>query len=168
MANLSQIAKVLIYGGVKPRVKAHLHLMAVARARGHIRLARWIESRLQLRYGVFVSHKSVTPASLTLKHPVGIVIGEGVRLGDRVTIYQNVTVGASRVGVAGERAYPEVEDDVTIFAGAVILGGVRLGRGCVVGANSVVTHDVPAYATVAGAPARIIRQSSKQVEEVED
>lgn len=56
-----------------------------------------------------------------------------------------------------ESGRPIVEDNVTVYTGAVIVGSITLHEGCVVGANSVVTHDVPAYTLVAGAPAKIVK-----------
>lgn len=88
---------------------------------------------------------------LRLPHPAAIVVGEGVQLGTNVTIYQSVTLGVAK---ASTLDYPVVEDDVTIYAGAVVVGGIRISRGAVVAANSVVLTDVPPGAVVAGSPAR--------------
>ena len=136
-------------------------LMAHAKRKGLSLIAMFIESRMQKKYGVFISHKSTFPPSLNLKHPVGIVIGEGVRLGERVRIYQNVTLGGARVGDSDNGNYPEIGDDTVIFAGAKIIGNVRVGRNCVIGANSVVTRDVPDFSTAAGIPARVINNRSE-------
>ena len=61
---------------------------------------------------------------------------------------QFVTIGGKNPG--GENAAPVIEDDVYIGAGAKIIGNVRVGRGAIVGANAVVTRDVPPYSTVVG------------------
>ena len=89
---------------------------------------------------------------LLLPHPHGIVIHSRTRLGNRIVILHQVTIGA-RCGID---AAPTVEDDVYVGAGAKVLGGIRVGRGAVIGANAVVTRDVPAGATVVGAN-RILR-----------
>lgn len=89
-----------------------------------------------------------------------------VTLGDRVSIAPRVTVVTSshanhsriRVVASTARGPVTIEDDAWIGAGAVILPGVRIGRGAVVGANSVVTEDVPPLTVVAGLPARPVRQ----------
>ena len=91
-------------------------------------------------------------AGLYLPHPLGIVIGGGVRIGRNVSILQNVTLGR----VAIEHLDPTLGDDVEIGAGSVVLGAIRIGSGAKVGANSVVQCDVPAGAVAVGAPARII------------
>jgi serine O-acetyltransferase len=85
---------------------------------------------------------------VVLAHPYGIVIHAHTVLGRRVTIMQQVTLGAKDRGV---HAAPVLEDDVYVGSGAKILGAVRIGRGAIVGANAVVTRDVPAHCTVVGA-----------------
>ena len=93
---------------------------------------------------------------LRLKHPVGIVIGSGVSIGEHVTIFQNVTLGGRRMGDGGGEKYPSIGDGTVIFAGAVVLGDVRIGKNCTIGANAVVLQDVPEGATAVGVPARVL------------
>ncbi|HXH53040.1 MAG TPA: serine O-acetyltransferase EpsC [Sphingomicrobium sp.] len=83
------------------------------------------------------------------------VIGETAEIGDDVTIYQNVTLGGTNpsTGVGGKR-HPTLGNGVVIGSGAQILGPVIIGEGAKVGANSVVTKDVAAGATVVGIPAK--------------
>ena len=82
-------------------------------------------------------------------------VGETAEIGNDVTIYQNVTLGGTNpsTGIGGKR-HPTLEDDVVIGSGAQVLGPITVGRGAKVGANSVVTKDVPPGATVVGSPAR--------------
>jgi serine O-acetyltransferase len=80
-------------------------------------------------------------------HPIGIVIGDGAVIGRNVRIYQNVTLGLTENGVGG---YPTIEDDVAIYAGAVIIGGITVGASSVIGANAIVSRDVPAGSVVVG------------------
>lgn len=108
---------------------------------------------------LFREHKIATscdisiplPRTTTLPHPVGIVVGHEVEIGSNVRIQQNVTLG--RRSPDPSEGYPTVADDVRIGAGAVVLGDIELGQGCIVGANSVVLKDVNAHSTVTGAPA---------------
>ena len=85
--------------------------------------------------------------------PMGIVIERGVRIGSRVTVMHQVTIGRKdRVGPGQQGIQvPVIEDNVFIGAGAKVLGPVRIGRGATVGANAVVTRDVPSHCTVVGA-----------------
>lgn len=86
---------------------------------------------------------------------LGIVIHARCEIGSNVSIAQHVTLG----GRSGHREVPIVEDDVSIGAGAKILGPVRICKGASIGANSVVLHDVPPFATVVGIPGTVIRIS---------
>jgi serine acetyltransferase len=108
---------------------------------------------------IFREHKIATscdisirlPRNTTLPHPVGIVIGHDVNIGQNVRIQQNITIGRREPDPAA--GYPNIADDVRIGAGAVVLGDIDLAEGCVIGANSVVFEDVSAHSTVVGAPA---------------
>jgi serine O-acetyltransferase len=93
-----------------------------------------------------------------IDHGTGVVIGETTRIGNRVRVYQGVTLGALSVpqGEArpqpGERRHPTLEDDVVIYANATILGGsTTIGKGAVVGGNAFVTSSVAAGTKVSGA-----------------
>jgi serine acetyltransferase len=85
------------------------------------------------------------------------MIGAKVRTGVDFRVYPGVVLGEPGRGSADAAAFPVFGDHVTIGAHAVVLGGITVGHGSVVGANSVVTKDVPDNVVVAGSPARIIR-----------
>jgi len=96
-------------------------------------------------------------SAIMMPHPYGIVIHSKARIGSGVTVMQQVTIGSKD---PGENVAPVIEDDVYIGAGAKVLGAIRIGRGVVIGANAVVTRDVPSYCTVVGAN-RILRKTGR-------
>ena len=97
-----------------------------------------------------------------IDHGSGVVIGETAEIGDRVTLYQGVTLGGT--GFARGKRHPTVEDDVTIGSGAKLLGPVTVGHGAKIGANTVVIQDVPANSTVVGNPGHPVRVEGKRPE----
>lgn len=90
--------------------------------------------------------------NIRFPHPIGVVIGADCVIGSNVTIYQNVTLGMRGDG----GGFPVINDGVTIYAGACIIGGITIGENAVIGANAVVLDDVPENALAVGVPARII------------
>lgn len=91
----------------------------------------------------------IVPSSTRFPHPVGIVIGPGVIMGENCTILQNVTIGRKRV------YDPKTEkiiigDSVIVYSGAIILGPVTIGNNAIVGAGAIVTKDVPSCTIVFG------------------
>jgi len=87
-----------------------------------------------------------------MPHPYGIIIHSKAQIGNRVVIMQHVTIGGRDLE---RNEAPTIEDDVYIGAGARVLGNIRIGRNAMIGANAVVTRDVPPGATVVG-PNRIV------------
>ena len=104
----------------------------------------------------FVEGGAIVGDNVTVK--CGVQLWDGLRVGDNVFIGPNATFCNDKHPKSGNRDFAllhtVVEDDVSIGANATILPGVRLCRGCVVGAGAVVTKDVPAGQTVVGNPAR--------------
>jgi serine O-acetyltransferase len=99
--------------------------------------------------------------SFFIDHGTGVVIGETARIGNRVRLYQAVTLGARSFTAdaagtlhKGVPRHPVIEDDVVIYAGATILGRVTIGRGSVIGGNVWLTDDVPPGSIVSQARAR--------------
>jgi serine O-acetyltransferase len=101
-------------------------------------------------------------ADFFIDHGSGVVIGETAEIGDRVTLYQGVTLGGT--GFARGKRHPTLEDDVTVGSGAKLLGPVRVGRNAKVGANTVVVEDVPPETTVVGNPGHPVRVEGRRVE----
>jgi serine O-acetyltransferase len=99
-----------------------------------------------------------------MPHPYGIVIDRGVQIGSRVTIMQQATIACGG-GPGGGLNFgaPVIEDNVCIGPGAKILGRVLIGRGATIGANAVVTRDVPSHCTVVGAN-QILGASERRIE----
>lgn len=91
-----------------------------------------------------------------IDHGTGVVIGGTAEIGDDVTLYQGVTLGGTSLE-PGKR-HPTLGDGVIVGAGATVLGPVMIGDYARIGANAVVLKDVPAYATAAGVPARVVRR----------
>lgn len=88
-----------------------------------------------------------------IDHGTGIVVGQTTVIGNRVKLYQGVTLGglSTRGGqsLSGVKRHPTIEDGVTLYAGATILGGETvIGKDCVIGANAFVTRSIPANTTV--------------------
>lgn len=90
--------------------------------------------------------KCYVPASTKFVHyGIGVVIAKEVKLGNNIVIYQDVTIGGNK----GAK-YPEIKDNVKIYARAKILGGIVVGRNSIIGANATVLRNVLPFSTVVG------------------
>jgi serine O-acetyltransferase len=112
--------------------------------------------------GVEIHPAARIGADFFIDHGSGVVIGETAEIGDRVTLYQGVTLGGT--GFARGKRHPTLEDDVTVGSGAKLLGPVKVGRNAKVGANTVVIEDVPPHTTVVGNPGHPVRVEGRPVE----
>lgn len=97
-----------------------------------------------------------------IDHAAGVVIGESAIVGDNVTLFQGVTLGATGNEKTWKR-HPTLESGVFVGSGARILGPVTVGKNARIGAGSVVLRDVPPDATVAGVPARVVKAGGRRV-----
>ena len=123
--------------------------------KGWPRLAKLFSLFNVLLFTLEVPSRLEIGPGLVIPHPFGTILGAG-RIGKNVTIYQQVTLGATLADFSFDtESRPMVEDDVIITAGAKILGSVRLGRGSIIGANAVVITDVPPNSIAVGVPAVI-------------
>lgn len=110
-----------------------------------------------------ISPKAIIGKGLSMPHPIGIVIGDGVIIGDDVKIWQQTTIGShGKKGKAS--AYPVIGNRVRIYTGATIIGGITIGDDAVIGAHTLVTIDVPASQTAAGCPAVILKSKNRESE----
>lgn len=124
-------------------------------------LARIVAEQAHAQTGIDIHPGAQIGAGFFIDHGTGVVIGETAVIGERVRVYQAVTLGAKRFPTdeeghlqKGLPRHPVVEDDVVIYAGATVLGRVTLGKGATIGGNVWITHDVPAGGNVTQALSR--------------
>ncbi len=134
---------------------------------------RWLlAGRVVSHIGRILTNIEIHPGArignrLVIDHGSGVVIGETSVIGDDVTLYQGVTLGGTSPAVdsrsqVNQKRHPTLEDGVIIGSGAQVLGPIVIGEGARVGANAVVTRDIPRGVTAAGIPARVIMPRDKQ------
>ena len=99
-------------------------------------------------------------AGCMIPHGQCIIIGSSCILGKNVTIYQGVTIGAIAGKMKNGRVDPVIGDGVMLGAGAKVLGPICIGNNSVIGANSVVIHDIPENSVAVGIPAKVVRRVS--------
>lgn len=121
-------------------------------------LPRLISENAHHRTGIDIHPGASIGREFFIDHGTGVVIGETAIVGNRVTLYQGVTLGAKSFPVdaqgrlvKGLARHPIVEDDVTIYAAATVLGRITVGRGSVIGGNVWLTHSVPPNSRVSQA-----------------
>ncbi len=124
-------------------------------------LPRFLANVARFLTGIEIHPRAKIGKGVFIDHGMGVVIGETSEVGDGCTIYQGVTLGGTSRS-RGKR-HPTLGRNVTVGANAVVLGAITLGDNVKVGSGSVVVKDVPANATVAGVPARIVAQDGKPV-----
>ena len=122
-------------------------------------IAYFIERHWALKYGIHVN------ANISIGQGLRIVHGDGVYLncksiGKQFTCYQGVTFGE---GGGKHKGIPTIEDNVTVYTGAVVVGNIILHSGCVIAANAFVNFDVPENSIVGGVPAKVIGNLRNQM-----
>ena len=120
-------------------------------------IAYFMYRHLSFKYGISANTNIEIGAGLNIVHGFGVFLN-CKKIGNNFTVYQGVTLGSD---AHNDKLIPAIENSVTIYPGAVVVGNVTLGDFSVVGANSYVAKDVPEYAVVAGVPAKIIKYRSR-------
>ena len=130
-------------------------------------IARLIMYFARIFTGIEIHPAAKIGKKFFMDHGLGIVIGETTEIGENVTIYQGVTLGGIMPSIESDtqrnqKRHPTIGNNVIIGSGAQILGSIKVGDNARIGANSVVTKDVPPNVTVAGVPAREFSRSNKK------
>lgn len=124
-------------------------------------LARVISQIVRFFTGIEIHPGAKIGKGFFIDHGMGVVIGETTKIGDNVTLFQEVTLGGT--GREKGKRHPTVGNNVTIAAGAKVLGNIKIGDNAVIGAGSVVIRDVPPDSTVVGVPGRVVKHRGKRV-----
>ncbi len=130
-------------------------------------LGRMIMQFARILTGIEIHPAAKIGSNFFMDHGLGIVIGETAEIGENVTIYQGVTLGGIMPSIEtdsqrNQKRHPTIGNNVIIGSGAQILGAIKIGDNARVGANSVVSRNVPPNVTVAGVPAREFARSEKK------
>lgn len=127
-------------------------------------LARLISQLARLFTGIEIHPGAQIGKQLFIDHGMGVVIGETTVIGDRVTLYQAVTLGGT--GKDTGKRHPTLGDDVVVGAGAKVLGPIMIASGSKIGANAVVLKDTITNSTAVGIPAKIYNNNFEAVVQV--
>ena len=153
----SKLSLVLTYPGVKALFFHRIaNFFSVAK---FDLMARIISQFSRFLTGIEIHPRAKIGKNLFIDHGMGVVIGETSEIGNNVTIYHMVTLGGIAPSINSNdqrniKRHPTIEDEVVIGSGAQVLGPVRVGRCAKIGANAVITKDVPEKAVMVGIPAK--------------
>ena len=155
----SKLSVVLTYPGVKAVFFHQIaHFFCVAK---FDLFARIISQFSRFLTGIEIHPKAKIGKNLFIDHGMGVVIGETSEIGDNVTIYHMVTLGGISPSIDSSnqrdvKRHPTLKNNVVVGSGAQVLGPVVVGENAKIGANAVVTKDVPANAVMVGIPAKSV------------
>ena len=153
----SKLSVILTYPGVKAVLFHKIaHFFSVAK---FDLIARIISQSSRFLTGIEIHPKAKIGKNLFIDHGMGVVIGETSEIGNNVTIYHGVTLGGISPSIDSDKQrdvkrHPTLKNNVVVGSGAQILGPVTVGENAKIGANSVVTKDVPDNAVMVGIPAK--------------
>ena len=153
----SKISLILTYPGVKA-VFFHRLANFFSTAKFDL-IARIISQFSRFLTGIEIHPRAKIGKNLFIDHGMGVVIGETSEIGDNVTIYHMVTLGGIAPSINSNdqrnvKRHPTIENEVVIGSGAQVLGPVTVGCCAKIGANAVITKDVPEKAVMVGIPAK--------------
>ena len=159
----SKLSIILTYPGAKA-VFFHKIANFFAIAKFNL-IARIISQFSRFLTGIEIHPKANIGKNLFIDHGMGVVIGETSEIGDNVTIYHMATLGGISPSVNSNeqrniKRHPTLKDNVVVGSGAQILGPVTVGKNAKIGANAVVTKDVPENAVMVGIPAKNVGETS--------
>ena len=159
------VENALVYSGLHAIWSHRLahRMWAVPALRG---AARMLSQLTRFATGIEIHPGAMIGRRFFIDHGMGVVIGETTEIGDDVMLYHGVTLGGRSLE-HGKR-HPTLGDRVTVGAGAKVLGPVHIGDDSAVGANAVVTHDVPPESIATGIPAVVRHRSDRQREPLVD
>lgn len=127
-----------------------LRLQSISYKNGRYKLGNYLRFRILAKYSLDCVPGCTIGKSFRIEHPVGIVIGKGVVIGDFVTLSAGVTLGEKYTDSRSEGVYPQIGHRVTIGAGSTIIGNVHVGDDVTIGAGSIVLASVSAGSTITG------------------
>ena len=161
----SKLSVILTYPGVKA---VFFHRIANFFSIAKLDLiARIISQFSRFLTGIEIHPKAKIGENLFIDHGMGVVIGETSEIGNNVTIYHMVTLGGISPSINSDdqrnsKRHPTLMDNVVVGSGAQVLGPVVVGKNAKIGANAVVTKDVPNNAVMIGIPARNVGTTSNE------
>ena len=159
----SKLSIILTYPGAKA---IFFHKIANFFAIAKFQLiARIVSQFSRFLTGIEIHPKANIGKNLFIDHGMGVVIGETSDIGNNVTIYHMATLGGISPSVNSNeqrniKRHPTLKDNVVVGSGAQILGPVTVGKNAKIGANAVVTKDVPENAVMVGIPAKNVGETS--------
>ena len=159
----SSLEVMLLYNGYKA-VRAHRKANWCYQ-RGFRFIARWISQRCVRRTGIEIHPGATIGRRLFIDHGTGVVIGETTIIGDDCTIYQGVTLGGT--GKDCGKRHPTLGNRVMVGAGAKVLGPIEIEDDVRIAAGAVVLQNIPSDSTAVGVPARVVRRGGVKVAELD-
>ena len=161
----SKLSLILTYPGVKA-VFFHKIANFFATAKFDL-IARIISQFSRFLTGIEIHPKAKIGKNLFIDHGMGVVIGETSDIADNVTIYHMVTLGGISPSINSNdqrevKRHPTLHDNVVVGSGAQILGPIIVGKNAKIGANAVVTKNVPENAVIVGIPAKNVGTATEE------